>query len=96
MEFTQEEIVRAFAIVGAVIGKTFTTTTTKTDLPADVWGEAPADETVGRDEAAKFLGVSKTTLHKYRQEGVLEPFKEGKQLRYLRSDLLAYLKRKRE
>ena len=96
MEFTQEEIVRAFAIVGAVIGKTFSGAMTKTDLPADVWGEAPADETVGREEAADFLGISKTTLNKYRQEGRLTPFKEGKRIRYLKSDLIAYLKKKRE
>lgn len=43
---------------------------------------------LSRTEAAKFLGITLPTLHKYTQNGILKGYRLGTMVKYKRSDLL--------
>jgi excisionase family DNA binding protein len=44
------------------------------------------------EEAAKFLGVSKRTMFRYRNNGELACAKNGRKIYFKKSDLVAYIK----
>ncbi|PLX00995.1 MAG: DNA-binding protein [Marinilabiliales bacterium] len=50
------------------------------------------DEWLSTAEAAKFLKVSKKTLLRYRNMGKLPYSKDGRKVRYKKSDIIKYLK----
>lgn len=50
------------------------------------------EEILTIDEAAKFLGICRTSLYNYEKLGLLKPVRIGKTTRYLKSDLLNYFK----
>ena len=47
----------------------------------------PQNEALGLDEAAQALGVSRSTLYRWQQQGRLRGFKVGRQWRFRRSEL---------
>src|SRR5579883_1023892 len=56
--------------------------------------EAPAgDELLGVEEAAQFLGTSQTTLYRLLRQGDLKGMKVGRQWRFRKPDLTAYMER---
>lgn len=44
-----------------------------------------------RNEAARFLGITLPTLHKYTKNGILKGYRLGTMVRYKRSELLSSL-----
>src|SRR5579862_9705673 len=52
-----------------------------------------ADELLTLDEAVQFLGTSKPTLYRWLAQGELKGRKVGKQWRFRKADLVAYLER---
>ena len=54
------------------------------------------EELLTIDEAAKFLGVCRTSLYNYEKLGLLKPVRVGKTTRYLKSDLLNYFKKQND
>ena len=54
---------------------------------------APTDELLSFDDALKFLGTSKTTLYRLLEQGDVRGTRVGRQWRFLRADLLAYMER---
>ena len=55
--------------------------------------EGPQEELLTIDEAAAFLGTSKSTLYRLMGQGDVKGAKVGKQWRFLKGDLRAYLQR---
>ena len=51
------------------------------------------DEWLSTDEAAEFLKVNKKTLQRYRNAGKLAFSKDGRKIRYKKSDIIKYLNR---
>ncbi|MCD8286215.1 MAG: helix-turn-helix domain-containing protein [Clostridia bacterium] len=51
------------------------------------------DRLVSRDEAAKMLGVTETTLYRWASRGYLTPVKIGVSVRYWMHDLISLTKR---
>lgn len=50
------------------------------------------DEWLSTEETIKFLKVSKKTLLRYRKTGKIPYSKDGRKVRYKKSDLIKYLK----
>ena len=46
---------------------------------------------LSRTEAARFLGITLPTLHKYTKSGIIKGYRLGSMVRYKRSELLAAL-----
>jgi excisionase family DNA binding protein len=53
----------------------------------------PPEELLGFEEALRFLGTSKTTLYRLLEQGDLKGTRVGRQWRFRRTDLQAYLER---
>ena len=51
------------------------------------------EEWLSTDEAADFLGVNKKSLERYRNAGKLAYSKDGRKIRYKKSDIIKYLNR---
>ena len=49
------------------------------------------DEWLSTDEAASFLKIHKKTLLRYREAGKLAYSKDGRKIRYKKSDIIKYL-----
>jgi excisionase family DNA binding protein len=61
--------------------------------PPESNGPPAGDEVMTTEEVAAFLRVSKKTVEKWRHEGVgPRRYKVGRHLRYLRSEVLAWVK----
>src|SRR5580658_8848870 len=58
--------------------------------------QTQAEELLTIDEAAKFLDTSKSTLYRLLGQGDIKGTKVGKQWRFRKPDLTAYLERKPE
>lgn len=50
------------------------------------------DKILTIDETAKLLGVCRTSLYNYEKLGLLKPSRVGKTTRYLKSEVMNYLK----
>jgi excisionase family DNA binding protein len=55
--------------------------------------EASSDDLLGVEEAAQFLGTSQTTLYRLLRQGDLKGLKVGRQWRFRKPDLTAYMER---
>ncbi len=55
--------------------------------------ENPADELLTLDEAVKFLGTSKPTLYRLLGQDEIKGLKVGRQWRFRKTDLIAYMER---
>jgi excisionase family DNA binding protein len=53
----------------------------------------PGEELLNLDEAVQFLGTSKATLYRLLKQGDLRGLKVGRQWRFRKADLLAYMER---
>ena len=51
-------------------------------------------EVMSTDEAAEFLGLKPFTVRKYAKKGLIPAKKLGKQWRFVKADLLAWLRGK--
>jgi excisionase family DNA binding protein len=51
-------------------------------------------EVMNTDEAAQFLGLKPFTIREYAKRGVIPAKKIGKQWRFVKADLLAWLRSK--
>ena len=51
------------------------------------------EEWLNEDETAAFLKVCKKTLHRYRASGRLPYSKDGRTIRYRKSDIINYIKK---
>src|SRR5579883_205402 len=56
-------------------------------------GTDSGEELLTLDEAVQFLGTSKPTLYRLLSQGDLKGLKVGRQWRFRRSDLVAYMER---
>lgn len=65
------------------------------DLQDAVEGVAGSDEVFTTEEAAQFLKVSTKTLQKYRDSKKVSFSQHGREIWYLKSDLLEFLKKHR-
>ena len=52
------------------------------------------EEVMKIKETAKFIGVSRTTLYNYEKQGLLIPKRFGNTTRYLKSEVVEFLKDK--
>jgi excisionase family DNA binding protein len=68
--------------------------TSKTDLLEKPGTSALPDDVLLFDEALKFLGTSRPTLYRLLKQGELKGLKVGKQWRFNKADLVAYMERK--
>ena len=59
----------------------------------DAQPSAPIEDLLTLDEAVQFLGTSKPTLYRVLALGELRGLKVGRQWRFRRSDLTAYMER---
>lgn len=60
---------------------------------ASITAKSGTDELLTLDEAVQFLGTSKPTLYRWLAQGEVKGLKVGKQWRFRRSDLVAYVQR---
>lgn len=51
----------------------------------------PEEEYLTADGTAELLGVNKTTLWRWRKEGLLIPFHVGRKIRYRKSDVINFM-----
>lgn len=90
-EFSADEIVRAFAIVGAVLGKSMVGHTF--ELPAEVWGDGPGDELLSLKEACVYLDIGATKLRELNRNGVIKGVRVGSHWKFEKLDLDRYKRR---
>src|SRR5947209_3345773 len=62
--------------------------------PTDARLAAEGEELLGLDEAVQFLSTSRPTLYRLLGQGDLKGLKVGRQWRFRKSDLVAYLERR--
>lgn len=62
-------------------------------LDETIFGLAHADDVLPFDEAVKFLGTSRPTLYRLLKQGDLKGLKVGRQWRFNKADLVAYMER---
>jgi excisionase family DNA binding protein len=61
------------------------------------WGVAMADkEVMNTEETAEFLGLKPFTIREYAKQGVIPAKKLGKQWRFVKADLLDWLRGKKQ
>jgi len=63
-------------------------------LLPEVLANTEKEEILTIDETAKMLGVCRTTIYNYEKLGLLKPSRLGKTTRYLKSEVMNYLKNK--
>lgn len=64
------------------------------EAPATPVEPAQADDILSFDEAMEFLGTSQPTLYRLLKQGAVQGLKVGRQWRFRRADLVAYMERK--
>jgi excisionase family DNA binding protein len=62
-------------------------------IESKLLSENPADELLTLDEAVKFLGTSKPTLYRLLGQDEIKGLKVGRQWRFRKADLVAYMER---
>lgn len=65
----------------------------KIKIESKLLSEKPADELLTLDEAVKFLGTSKPTLYRLLGQDEIKGLKVGRQWRFRKTDLVAYMER---
>ncbi len=66
----------------------------KKTVPVQKGAALNDDDILSFDEAMKFLGTSQPTLYRLLKQGALQGLKVGRQWRFRRTDLVAYMERK--
>ena len=69
-------------------------TSAKDTVPVQKDAPTNADDILPFDEAVKFLGTSQPTLYRLLKQGAIQGLKVGRQWRFRRADLVAYMERK--